>query len=128
MIAFEIRQAEIQKEMQERMEVEKREEMLEKKAHEKRFKQMLEVRRLQDAHRAVMEQLIEEENKNKALEMHERDRKLQEERDRRLIEEKRRLRLESERKMEEHEEAKRKLQQFFIDEQIKVRNKLEEMH
>lgn len=128
MIAFEMRNAEIQKEMQERIEEEKRKEMLEKKGHEKRFKEKLEERRLQDAHRAVMDQLQEEENKRYAQEMHERDCKIQEERERKILEQKRQIRKECERKFQEHEEAKKKLQNFFMEEQIRLRNKLEEMN
>lgn len=111
--------------MQARVEEEKRKEMLEKKAHDKRFKLMLEEKRLQEAHRAVIDQMTEMENQKKAQEMHEKDRKIAEERERKFQEQRRLLRIECERKFQEHEESKRKLQQFFIDEQIRLRTKLE---
>lgn len=120
-----MKQQEIQKEMQAKMEEEKRKEMLEKKAHEKRFKLMVEERRLQEAHRIVMDQMTEMENQKKIQEMHEKDRKIAEEREQKFQEQRRQLKAECERKFQEHEESKRKLQQFFIDEQIRVHAKLD---
>ncbi len=60
--------------MQARQEEQKRKEMLDKRAHEKRFKQMAEERRLAEAHRTILDQMQEESNQKIAQEMHQRDR------------------------------------------------------
>ena len=120
-----MKQAEIQKELQERIEEEKRKELLDKKAYDKRFKIMMEERRMKEMHQAMLDEIEEQNMRKKAQELHDRDRKLQEERDRKLLELKLQLKAETEQKQLEHEEHKRKLQQYFADEQMKTREKLE---
>eukprot|EP01038_Epipyxis_sp_PR26KG_P014118 gene14118-18944_t len=127
MIQFEANRVKIQQEMEKRIEHQKKKDELRKKKQEKRVKLMAEERRLRELQKIALEEAEEENRRNVAREMHEKEQALAEERAKKLVEDKKRAQeLELERKIK-NDEHKRQVAQFFAEEQMQLRQRLESM-
>jgi hypothetical protein len=98
-----------------------------KKGQEKRMKLMAEERRLRDLQKVAMEEAEEANRVALARSMHEKERQMVEENAHKLLEAKRSAKEEEMERKKKHEEHRRQVEQFFAEEQMELRKRLENM-
>ncbi len=128
MIAYEVERAKVASDMEKRLAEAKRKDELRKKQMEKRLKLAGEERRLRELQKAAQEEIEEENRKQVAHDMHEKELQLKHAADARAKSEKARRRQMEIEKKEKLAAQKAKVQQFFSDEQQRLRAGLETLH
>lgn len=127
MLQFEVNRAKVNQEMEQRIQEAKRKENLRKKQQEKRMKLMAEERRLRELQKIALEEAEEQNRIALAGEMHRKEKELIEEQNRKAAEAKRQARELEEEKKRKHDEHKQQLEQYFAEEQMQLRQRLEAM-
>lgn len=126
-IQYEVTRAQVAAEMEKRIQAQKKKDELRKKKQEKRMRLMAEERRLRELQKAAMEEAEENRRQQLAKEMHEKEMSQAEENARKAAEAKRRARELEEEKKRKHEEHRQAVEQFFAEEQMRLRQRLESM-
>lgn len=127
MISYEVTRAQIQAEMDAKLENAKKKEEMRRKQEQKRMKLIAEERRLKEMQKAAMQEAEEQNRRNLAKEMHEREVAFAEQKAREAQEEKKRRRQEELERAAKHEAHKKQVQSFFEEEQMRIRKRLESM-
>lgn len=127
MINFELNRAKLTQDMEKRIAEAKKKDTLRKKQQEKRMRLMAEERRLRELQKSAMEEAEEQQRLALAREAHEKERALAEEAARKQAEQRRRAREEEQERKRKHEEHRRQVEQFFAEEQMRLRQRLESM-
>ena len=128
MIQYEVERAKVAGEMEKRLAEAKRKDDLRKKQMEKRLKLAAEERRLKELQKAAQEEIEEENRRQLAHDMHEKEVQLKLRNDQQLIIEKRRRKEEDAQKKLKIEEQRAQVAKFFAEEQQKLRANLETLH
>jgi hypothetical protein len=127
MIQYEVTRAQVTAEMEKRIQAQKKKDELRKKKQEKRMRLMAEERRLRELQKAALEEAEEARRQQLAKDMHEKEMAQAEENLRKAVEAKRRAREIEEEKKRKHEEHRQAVEQFFSEEQMRLRQRLESM-
>lgn len=127
MIQYEVTRAQIQAEMDRKLEEARKKEELRKKQEEKRMKLVAEERRLKELQKMAMQEAEENNRRVLAREMHEREAMFAEQKAREAELEKRKRREQELERAAKHEEHKKQVQRFFEEEQMRIRKRLETM-
>jgi len=127
MISFEVNRAKQAQEMEGRIQIANKKDMLRKKQQEKRMKLMAEERRLRELQKVAMEEAEEQNRLAVARDMHDREVSNAAETEHKRQEQKRFGREQEEEKKRKHAEHKRQVEQFFSEEQMQLRQRLESM-
>lgn len=128
MISYEVERAKVADEMEKRLSEAKRKDDLRKKQMEKRLKLAAEERRLRELQKVAMEEVEEENRKQVAHDMHDKEMQLKRAADIKAIQDKkRRKELEIEKKIKLKQQQE-KVKKFFDDEQARLRENLETLH
>jgi hypothetical protein len=128
MIQYEINRAKVQEDMTQRLEQNRRKEEDRKRQADKRARLAAEEKRLKDMQRAAMDEMEEENRRQIARQMHDREKEIEDKRQQDMMNYKRRLADEQRERDEKATEHKRTVQKYFADEQLKLRERLESMN
>jgi hypothetical protein len=128
MIQYEVTRAKVQQDMAERLEDAKKKELVKKKQQEKRLALMAEERRLKELQRATQEEVEEQNRRQVAKSMHEKELELAAMNLKKERERKKEAIAAEIQKRQKQEEYKRQTAQYFADEEARLRKRLEDMN